>query len=246
MRIHSLLILFIMFTTFCRSQDCVVEPSVGGTVSGGVAVCSGTNTQELTLGGQVGTIQWQSSLTGGETDYVNITDATTPTLVVKDLISSTFYRAVVTNGACAAKMSTAVEVKVDVPSVSGTVSGGVAVCSGTNTQELTLGGQVGTIQWQSSLSGVAAEYVDISGATTSTLTVKDLSANAFYRAMVKSGVCEAVMSTVVEVKVDVPSVGGTVSGGVVVCSGTNSQELTLGGHVGSIQWQSSLSGVAAE
>ncbi|MET3022562.1 hypothetical protein, partial [Flavobacterium hydatis] len=63
-----------------------------------------------------------------------------------------------------------------------------------------------------------------------------------FRAVVKDGSCDEATSEVTTVTVDPLSVGGAVSGGSRICSGSPSAELTLTGHTGTIiKWQSAVS-----
>ena len=77
--------------------------SVSGTISGGGTVTSGTNSTTLTLSGYTGSIQWQSSTNNAS--YSNIGGATSSTYTATNLTTSTFYKAVVTNGTCASSTS---------------------------------------------------------------------------------------------------------------------------------------------
>ncbi len=89
----------------------VDPPSVAGTISGAATVCSGTNSTTLTLSGYTGTIQWQSS-TNGST-YTNISGATSATFTATNLTTTTYYKAVLTSGVCAAATTSAVTVTVN-------------------------------------------------------------------------------------------------------------------------------------
>ncbi|MCF8339398.1 MAG: FG-GAP-like repeat-containing protein [Chitinophagaceae bacterium] len=81
----------------------VTAASVSGTISGGGTVTSGTNSTTLTLSGYTGSIQWQSSTNNAS--YSNIGGATSSTYTATNLTTSTFYKAVVTNGTCASSTS---------------------------------------------------------------------------------------------------------------------------------------------
>lgn len=71
---------------------------VGGTISGSTTVASATNSTTLTLSGNTGTIQWQSST--DNTTYTDITGATSSTYLATNITATTYYRAVITNNAC--------------------------------------------------------------------------------------------------------------------------------------------------
>ncbi|MFA9191998.1 T9SS sorting signal type C domain-containing protein [Flavobacterium sp. FZUC8N2.13] len=80
--------------------------SVGGTVTGSTAVCSGINSTVLTLSGHTGNIvRWESSLNNFATAGITIANTTT-TLTATNLTATTSYRAVVQNGSCSMLNST--------------------------------------------------------------------------------------------------------------------------------------------
>ncbi|MBV5322527.1 MAG: hypothetical protein JZU60_01675, partial [Ilumatobacteraceae bacterium] len=213
----------------------VSPASVGGTIAGSTTICTG-NSATLTLSGNTGTIQWQSSL--NNSTFADITGATAASYTTPNLTATTYYRTKVTSGACALAYSTTATITVSPATVVGTISGSTAVCSGTNSSVITLSGNTGTIQWQSSADN--STFANISGATATTYTATNLTATKYYRAVVTSGACSSITSAVVTITVNPAAVGGTVTGGGAVCTGTNSTVLTLGGgYVGSIQWQSS-------
>jgi hypothetical protein len=227
---------------FSATATVTVNPvTVGGTISGSATVCTGTNSTALTLSNQVGNVQkWQSSLTS---DFASATDIanTTNSLTATNLTKTTYYRAVVQSGVCATAISATATVTVDPVNVGGTIAGSARVCTGTNSTALTLSNQVGAIQkWQSSLTSDFASTTDITN-TTINLTATNLTQTTYYRAVVKSGVCDAAFSATAIVTVDPVNLGGSIAGSASVCTGTNSTILTLSNQVGDIQtWQSSL------
>ena len=214
--------------------------SVGGTLSGSGTVCTGTNSTFLVLSGHTGTIQnWESSTDIGFSSPTTIANTTT-SYIAEDLTSTTYYRAVVKSGVCVSANSSIATVTVDAASAGGSVSGTTMVCTGTNSTTLTLSGHTGTIQnWESSTDLSFSSPTTITNSTT-TYEATNLTATTYYRAVVKSGVCDIANSAIATVTVDAASVGGSVSGTTTVCTGTNSTTLVLSGHTGMIQnWESS-------
>ena len=211
--------------------------AVGGTVSSNQTVCSGTNSTTLTLSGHTGSVtKWQSSpvsdFSSGVTNIAN----TTTSLTATNLTATLYFRAVLVSGACTSADSAIATIAVSPPSVGGSISGSTTVCSGTNNTTLTLIGHIGSItKWQSSpVSDFSSEVIDIAN-TTSTLTSSDLIVTLNYRAIITSGTCASVESSFGTI-----TVNGNVSGSSTVLSGSNSTNLTLSGHTGSvIKWQSS-------
>lgn len=210
----------------------------GGNVSGGTTVCPGTNNTVLTLSGHGGSIvKWQSSPVNDFSSSVTDIANTTTSLNVINISTTTYYRAVVTNGVCTANSAVA---GIIVDPNPGTVSSDQSICSGTQPANIILTGSTGTIQWQLSTDNVL--FSNISGATATTLTSAQmgvLTTTTYYRAVVTGG-CGVVNSSVVTVTVSPATVGGTVLSDATVCSGNNSTVLTLTGYTGSvIKWQSS-------
>ncbi|MEI7829581.1 MAG: hypothetical protein WCI31_07415, partial [Prolixibacteraceae bacterium] len=227
--------------TTANSTEAVITVSpqtVGGTIAGSATVCAALNSTKLTLSGQTGTIQnWQSS-TNDWVTYTNISNST-ETLIITNLATTTKYREVIQSGYCAAANSAEAVITVNPASVGGTVIGSTSVCSGNNSTDLSLTGNVGdVVKWQSSTNNWST-IVDISN-TTTTLTINNLTTTTKYRAVVKSGNCEQVNSSVATLTVSAVTVGGSISGSTSVYAGTNSTLLTLSGYTGTvIKWQSS-------
>jgi gliding motility-associated-like protein len=165
-------------------------PTIAGAVSGGSEVCAGSNTNELVLTGNKGSIlNWQASTDG--VNWTAITN-TTPTLTAQDLLTTTSYRAVVQNGAsCDVDTSSASTVPVDPQTVGGQLTpSSQEFCIGQNKDALlTLTGAVGKpVDWQSSPD--ALTWTDFSPVYTETqYQLAGITAPTQYRVVVKSGVC---------------------------------------------------------
>ena len=113
-----------------------INNSVAGSISGASTVCEGTNSTVLTLNGSVGTIQWQSSDTFAGT-YSDIFSETAATYTVANLVATTYYKAVVTSGSCAAATTSAVTLTVNPTSVAGTASSNPTLCINTALTDIT-------------------------------------------------------------------------------------------------------------
>ncbi len=177
----------------------IQEPPVGGTVTGGSAICSGSTSGELTLIDYFGDIiRWESSVSPF-TAWDPI-ENTIDTYTSGTLTQTTRFRAVLKTGAYDEVESVYTEVLVNSTSVGGVVEGGTTICSGNTSGELTLNGYVGDIvNWESSVSPFT-DWTTIDN-TFSTFTSEILNETTQFRAIVKSGVCDAVESdfTVVSV-----------------------------------------------
>lgn len=223
----------------------IVDPiSVGGSISGSTNVCIGSNSTTLTLSGYTGTVaKWQSANTSDFTTGVTDIANTSNSLTITNLTTSTYYRAVVTSGACSSANSSYAILTVDPLSVGGSIAGSTEVCYGSNSTTLTLSGYTGTIvKWQSATnSNFTTGLTDIPN-TTSSLTATNLISTTYYRAVVISGSCSSSNSSSATIIVDLVSVGGTATAtDQTICSESNTS-VTLTGYTGSIQWQDSSDG----
>lgn len=157
------------------------------------------------------------------------------------LAGTKYYYVVVTSTGCPPIKSTFYTgaYTVNPASVGGTIAGSTTVCTGTNSTTLTLSGHTGTItKWQSASDAAFTTPVDIAN-TVTTLTVTNLTATTYYRAVLTSGVCPAANSATATITVSPVSVGGTIAGAGTICSNTTTATLTLSGHIGTItKWQS--------
>ena len=228
--------------SYSSAATITVDPiSVGGTVSGGVTVCSGSNGGTLTLAGYTGTITgWESS--NDSITWVS-TGNTTTSQNFTNLLDTTYYRVIITSGVCAPDTSTVDSIIVDPITVGGTISPAMdTVCSGANSGTLTLVGETGSVvQWEFSQDGGVTWITIIN--TTTTQAYNNLSTPTIYRALVQSGVCSQQYSAQAVISIDAQPAGGTLYSDVTVCGGSNSGTLTLVGHVGNISnWESSTDG----
>ena len=101
--------------------------------------------------------------------------------------------------------------EVNSPSVVGTISANQAICSDSQPSSLTLTGNIGTIQWQSSTDNVA--FTAITGETGTTLSgasIGNLTATKYFRAVVTNGVSPSVTSETVAIVVSATTWNGTV------------------------------------
>ena len=216
--------------------------SNGGTATGSATVCNGTNSGNITLAGNVGSVlNWEYSDDLGIT-WFNISN-TTITQSYDDLTTETWYRANVQNATCAVAASTIGIVSIDPISVGGSTAGGTTpACSGANSGTITLSGQTGSVvQWEFSTDG-GITWTVVANTTTS-LNYTNILSTTRFRALVQSGSCAPVYSGQRIISINQLSVGGNVNPSATVCSGANAGVLSLTGHVGSVtKWQSSTDG----
>ncbi|MGY6521966.1 MAG: PKD-like domain-containing protein, partial [Mongoliitalea sp.] len=231
--------------TFSSTVEIAVTAApVESTISADQEICAGNIPSPLNLIGATTGIQWESS-----TDNVNFTPvvgATGSSLIFSAPVTqSTFYRAVISSGACLPFVTNVVSIEVDPLTSAGTITpNDQVICPGTQGGPLTVTGAVGELQWQTSTNGVD-NWVDIDGATDATLSsaqIGTLNSTRFYRVAATSGLCGITFSNAVPITVDF-SAAGIISEDQAICTGSTPADITLTGFSGTIVWQSSLDNV---
>ncbi len=233
-----------------------VDPtSVGGTVSGGASVCTGTNSTILTLSGHTGSItKWQystvSDFSSAVTDVVNATT----TLTASNLTATRYYRAVVTSGSCSAAYSSTATVTVNaLPSISSQPSAATICVGGTFSPNITAaGGSSLTYQWKycttsngtySNVTNSSPTNATYSNATTNSLSVSGSIAagSAYYYQCIVSDTgngCTSVTSSAVQLTINSDPIIGTQPIAVTECvGGTGAMSVVASGGTPSLSYQ---------
>ncbi len=161
-----------------KTEDVVIYPAcsntLAGTISGAASYCSTTNTTTLTASNAFGDLQWQSST--DNTNFTDIGSATTATLLITNLASTTYYRLKATVDTCVAYSSSASITVTQGP------TGTLSSASGTDAQSLCQNTAITTISYATTNAsgatfsglpdGVTGSYasnvVTISGTPTAT------------------------------------------------------------------------------
>jgi gliding motility-associated-like protein len=225
-------------------------PSIGGTIAqtvGSSPVCAGANSGTLTLSGHRGTVvEWQTSTGGGP--FISAGGGGSATFNFTNLAVTTTFRALVQNGTCTPIASATIQIVVDQNSVGGTISNDATVCTGSNFGTLNLSGHVGNVvRWDSSNIAPGGPFSPITN-TTTTQNYSNLTVTTYYRAVVQNGVCPSITSATATITVNSPSDGGSITAGgaTTVCSGNNTDMLTVAGINGTIQqWELSTNNGAS-
>ena len=171
-------------------------------ISGASPACIGGSKVLVYGTGSLGDIQWQYSTTSSSAGFDDINGETELVYLASDLQQTTWFRVMNTNETCSPVYSTAVQVLINTPAVSGIIEGGNNIVSkSSNATELTLKAYKGSIQWQkaSSLSDI---FTDILSSNSSTYIATGLTDNTYFRALVSSGVCSKVASEPIFINID--------------------------------------------
>lgn len=194
----------------------ISSPTVAGTIIGDATVCAGNNSGSILLSGHTGQVKrWEFSNSGAE-PWGTINNTNT-TLNYTNLVTTTYFRAVVQNGACEEQVSNSVIIEVSPNTNGGKAIGSTITCSNVNSGIILLSGQIGEVlEWQSSMDN----WVNINtiNETTESLPYNNLTETTQFRAVVQSGVCEPKFSEPAVVTVSpLPAVDFTAE---VVCDGS--------------------------
>ena len=213
----------------------------------------------IVASGGEGTIsyQWQSSLDAAFTTPTDIGSNTASYDPTTNLTATTWYRRQTKDATCELTFVSSAQVwKVTVRPVftAGSIKkSGEAICYNGNPEQIgdsipASGGDAYiAYQWQSCTNaGFTGTPTDIATNAASYDPPANLTATTWYRRQAKDGACNTTFTSsggVWKVTVDPASNGGNVSGGAIVCNGTNSTELTLYGQTGNVvKWQYTTDG----
>ncbi|HTK21209.1 MAG TPA: PKD-like domain-containing protein, partial [Mucilaginibacter sp.] len=219
-------------------------PALGGTATANPAeVCLGGNSS-IALAGKSGTlVEWQSSIdTTNASGWTSIT-VTADTLNVTNLLQTTYYRALIHNGAsCPDAYSSTATVIVDPPPTTANAGSPATICYSSGSYQLSGNPPaVGTGVWSQVSSGPTASF---SSATDpqATVTPSAPGVYTFKWTITASSSCPPSSSTVT-ITFDAPPIGGMTSSDAHVCLGTNAGTITLSSQSGKIlRWESSTGG----
>lgn len=194
-----------------------VQPLPVPSVPGADAqVCSTTTYQLKGNSPSPGVGKWtlESAQTG-----VSFSDDTKPDAIVSGLIPGNVYkfRWTITNASTCSPTTNVMTLTIDNPTVAGTTSGTVTTCAGSNSGVVTLAGQSGKVlRWEASIdNGTSWQMVNN---TTASLQYLNLAQTTQYRAVVQSGACSMLASTISTVTVNPPAVAANAGTDQVLCS----------------------------
>ncbi|WP_040397686.1 hypothetical protein, partial [Cesiribacter andamanensis] len=209
--------------------------SAGGQISGPEEICGAVSSATFSLTNHTGAVlRWEWSTTSNfATGTVETKVTTDESLTLSGITDFTYVRAVVKNGNCSEVYSATHYLKAYPATNGGSISGPAVLCQGANSGTLTLGSHKGNVlRWERSSDNFATDIHPISS-TSPELSITNLTATSWYRAVVKSGPCDMAYSQPLRVEVQELK-GGTLTGPGRVCAGTNSGTVKLEGYSGTI------------
>ncbi len=219
----------------CTAQSAAVQVTVqalitNNTIGSNQNICSGSIPAQFNgsvPAGGSGTyaFQWQSSTNG--VDYFPITGATAQNYQTPAQTTSTWYRRVVSSGACAAVTSDAIKVEVTAPIINNTLSIAEAtICAGTAPATAILGAnptggtETFTFVWEISTTSSTAGFTVIDNATGKDYTAGVLNQTTWFRRRASSGAC-TVISAALQITIQMPATNNTITTGPQdLCAGS--------------------------
>jgi hypothetical protein len=220
----------------------VSPTSVAGTpAASSNPVCSGSTT-DLTLTNYIGNIQWQSST--NNSTWNNINGATAANYTTPAISATSYYKAVVTSGACAVSSSATITINLNTDLTITTQPAATTqnICqNGTATALSVIATGSGlTYQWYSNSTSSTTGSTLIPNATAAAFIPDTTSVTALYYYCEVTGACSSLTSSISGlVTINSSSVAGTPTvSSNSICAGSTT-DLTLTGYTGTIQWQSS-------
>lgn len=133
----------------------------------------------------------------------------------------------------------------DCPVFPGTVTSDITVCQGANAGTLSLSGwSYGTITgWESSTNGGSTWTPTAPTVTAPSYAYTNVMQNTQYHVLIDGGYCPDAVSGYATVSVQVPAIGGTISGSDSLCENMANGVLTLSGNnQPPVQWEYSTNG----
>ena len=212
----------------------VVNPaSVGGTVSGGsTPICQGASIGTLTLTGYTGTIlRWERQVNSGGWNYAGGGSAT---FTETAMAGTCEYRAVVQSGSCATANSSSVTIVVSPTPVGGGIyTGNTPICINSSTGAMNLTGYTGTVvRWEKRLLP-STTWTNIANTTATYTESPSVGGTWEYRAVVGSGSCATVYSSVKQVVVNPELTIALTNSNATICQTTTTASFAYSSTTGS-------------
>lgn len=209
-----------------------------GILTGATQACERLDQATLVLSAYLGTIKsWQKRVGNGGWLHISHTSAT---FTVANITQTTAYRVEVESSECGSVYSNVVTIRIEQPSIGGTLPTRVEACTENNSFELVLKDYQGSIlQWERSSDSTNWLSVNYAGNNRLRLTNND-SERIYYRVKVQNGICEPQYSSVSEVMIRPPSVAGILSKDTTACADSITVQLLLKDYRGEIlNWETS-------
>jgi gliding motility-associated-like protein len=211
-----------------------------GTVSPDLNLCANNVVGNVSLSGFVNQINaWQKSTDGASWTS---TGSNANPYSISSYTNTTFFRALVSSGACGTGFSDTIAVNIEPVIIPGTISGATNICEGVNSGTLTLSGNANQIsmQWYSSTDNIT---FNPTGVFTSTYSYLNLTQTTYFKVVLSGTSCPNGETPVVTMTVDPTLNLGVNSANLTVCSNNITGNVSVSGFAANIvDWIYSTNG----
>jgi len=209
-----------------------------GILTGATQACERLDRATLALSAYIGTIKsWQKRVGNGTWQNISHTSAN---FRAENITQTTSFRVEVESTECGSVYSNIVTIRIEQPSIGGTLPTHMEACTENNSLELILKDYQGSIlQWERSSD--STNWLSIGNAGNNRLRINNNgSEHIYYRVKVQNGICEPQYSSVSEVMIRPPSVAGILSKDTTACADSLIVQFLLKDYRGEIQnWETS-------
>ncbi|MES2558140.1 MAG: BNR-repeat neuraminidase N-terminal domain-containing protein, partial [Bacteroidota bacterium] len=248
--------------TTAALQIVITNPIVTNSITGSTqTICAATAPSAITASlptggdGTTYTYQWLISTTSATSGFSAIVSSNTQNYSPGVLSLTSWYRRVVTSGVCSKDTTAAVQIVVDQPIATNSITGFTqTICTGTTPTSLAASlptggdGTTYTYQWLISTTSATTGFSAIVSSNTQNYSPGVLSTTTWYRRVVGSGVCSKDTTVAMQIVVTNPIATNSITGSTqTICAATTPSSITASTATGgdgttyTYQWLSSTS-----
>ncbi len=220
----------------------VEQLTEAGLMSSNDTVCISNPSGSITVGGNVGNVEyWQFSTNNGAT-WQTISNTAT-TYNYNGLTDPTLFRVFTDGGFCPSYFSDTVEIMIADTIKIGSIAGDGLFCEEALSGSIDITGSVGSISnWEYSTNN-GASWTNIANGATS-YPYSNVTNTTWYRAFFEGNVCPDKYSDTAIITIDPISNAGLPLSNISVCEGADTSLILTNYSGTSIQWESSTDGIS--
>ncbi len=176
---------------------------------------------------------WLKSTTSASAGFAAITSSNVKNYLPTLITQNTWYKRVVTSGACANDTSMAIKISVTNPISSNTLTSvAQTICSGSVPAQITASTATGgdglnySYQWLISTTNATIGYLALDSAYSQNYSPKALFQNTWFKRVVSSGLCATDTSPAIAITLNYPITGNSINNSLqVICKGETPPQL---------------------
>ena len=186
-------------------------------------VCANMNSGSINLSGFTGSIiHWEQSTDNGK-NWAVINNSSS-SYYFSNLTKTTIFRVLIQSGVCSVDYSNITIINVTSPTVAGIIKGNATVCLNSNSGNIQLFGNTGSIvHWEFSIDNGKSWVMILD--TANILSYQQLTISTLYRALVQNGLCAVQYSNTVNIIVVQPVTIANAGNNQIICNLNTSIQL---------------------